>query len=129
MAQSKIPKDMLEPLAIGDADIDEVSLVKIAQSGASENQTIRWNGTEWEPASFPVGQTFVDNETPTGLKNGTNKEFFLTHLPNPTTSLQLFRGGVLLVQGIGNDYTLDNKMITFANAPGVNDVIVAYYRR
>lgn len=129
MAQTKVTKDMMGPLGITDEDVSGISLASLTQSGAAENHTIRWNGTEWETASFPTGQTFVDNEVPAGLKNNTNREFTLAHLPNPTTSLQLFRGGVLLVQGQGNDYTINNQLITFAEAPGVNDVLVAFYRR
>lgn len=129
MPETKVPKSNLAPLRINDADVDTISLAKIDRSGASENQTITWSGSAWEPTSLPTGQTFVDNEIPSGLKNGVNKDFTLQHLPNPPASLQLFKGGILLLQGTGNDYTINNKIITLAIAPDVNDVLVAYYRR
>jgi hypothetical protein len=131
MAQTKTPKERLGPLRITDDDVDNISLDVINDSGATNNQVPQWSETEgkWQPQSLPAGSTFVDNETPAGLKNGINKDFTIAYLPSPPASIQLFLGGMLLAQGIGNDYTVQNQTITFLTAPSPNDTIVAFYRR
>jgi len=48
-------------------------------------------------------QKFIDDETPTGTVNGTNKAFTLANLPNPPESLKVYRGGAR--QRITEDYT------------------------
>jgi hypothetical protein len=72
---------------------------------------------------------FVDAETPAGTINGTNLSFSLANLPNPATSLKLFKNGNLLGQNV--DYTLSNQTITFINTavtPLTGDSLAAYYR-
>jgi hypothetical protein len=72
--------------------------------------------------------TFVDNEVPAGTINGTNDAFTLANVPNPSTSLALFRNGLLLTQG--GDYTLSSNAITFATGatPQLTDILAASYR-
>lgn len=72
--------------------------------------------------------TFVDGEVPSGTVNSSNATFTLANIPNPSTSLALFRNGLLLVQGV--DYTLSNSTITFASAeiPQTSDLLLANYR-
>lgn len=74
------------------------------------------------------GATFVDGETPAGLINGSNVTFTLSNAPDPSSSLQLYRNGVL--QKVGIDYTLANNTITFSGSatPQLADVILASYR-
>lgn len=72
---------------------------------------------------------FVDNETPTGIFNGVNNAFFLSHSPNPVSSLMLWLNGTYLVQG--SDYTLLNNQITFTSIPAALFAglpFVAFYR-
>ncbi len=71
---------------------------------------------------------FVDNETPTGLANGSNTSFTLSHPPAPVTSLSLYRNG--LIQAIGVDFNISGSAITFlpASTPKTGDVVLAYYR-
>jgi hypothetical protein len=75
-----------------------------------------------------VGPGFTDGETPAGLINGSNVTFTLAEAPNPSTSLGLYRNGLL--QRAGTDYTLSGNVITFATAatPQVGDQLLAYYR-
>lgn len=67
---------------------------------------------------------FADNETPSG--SGTS--FTLAHIPNPSASLQLFRNGLLLEQGIGTDYTLSAAAITLTDALQSGEDLEAWYR-
>jgi uncharacterized coiled-coil protein SlyX len=71
---------------------------------------------------------FVDNETPGGAVNTTNVTFSLASAPNPSSSLRLFRNGVLAAPG--GDYTLSGSAITFAtgSTPRAGDSLAAYYR-
>jgi hypothetical protein len=57
----------------------------------------------------------VDSETPTGVFDGVNDTFTLSHAPNPASSLILWLNGQLLTQGV--DYTLTNNFIIFTSAP------------
>lgn len=82
------------------------------------------NGLVLEAGSVPIG-----NETPAGTIDGTNLEFELANEPLPD-SLQLFRNGLLLRPGSGNDYTTTGTTIAFVagNAPATGDSLVAFYR-
>ena len=73
-----------------------------------------------------VSATFVDGETPAGVINGINPTFNLAQAPNPVTSLEVFRNGVLQAAPI--DYTLSGSTITFTNIPMTSDELIAYYR-
>jgi hypothetical protein len=72
--------------------------------------------------------SFSDNEIPGGAIDGTNVTFTLAAAPNPTTSLRLYRNGVLLEAGV--EYTISGSSITFATsrAPQTGDTLVAFYR-
>ena len=63
------------------------------------------------PCASGSSTTFIDGEVPAGTINGTNAAFTLANVPNPSTSLALFRNGLLLTQG--GDYTLSSNAITF----------------
>jgi hypothetical protein len=71
--------------------------------------------------------TFVDGENPSGTIDGTNLTFLLTNSPSPSSSLQLWKNGVLLAQP--NDFTLVGSAITFVSAavPFPGDVLFARY--
>jgi hypothetical protein len=85
-------------------------------------------------ASGPCGNgsgaagNFVDGDTPIGTIDGTNATFTLNGVPDPTTSLALYRNGVL--QKLGFDYTFSNGSIQFVAgaAPQPTDVLLASYR-
>jgi hypothetical protein len=71
---------------------------------------------------------FVDAAIPGGTMNGVNTAFTLASAPAPTTSLTLFRNGIL--QRVGIDFTLSGSAITFAagSIPQSGDFVRAYYR-
>jgi uncharacterized protein YoxC len=74
------------------------------------------------------GAVFVDGETPSGTVNGVNLAFTLSHAPSPTTSLALYRNGLMQTPGI--DFTLSGSAITFlsVSTPQTGDILEAYYR-
>ena len=57
--------------------------------------------------------------------NGINTTFQLGNNPVPAASLNLFRNGILMKQGV--DYTLSNGLITFVGVavPQPNDILLA----
>lgn len=75
-----------------------------------------------------LGAVFRDGETPTGEVNGVNTIFALSDVPNPTSSLLLYRNGLL--QKTGVDYTLSGSVITFLSGavPQTGDILVGAYR-
>lgn len=70
---------------------------------------------------------FIDNETPGGTINGTNKVFTLDETPDPARSLQLFLDGVFMTSG-GEDYDLSGITVTFIEAPLSDSILRAFYR-
>lgn len=71
---------------------------------------------------------FVDGEIPAGMIDGTNAVFSLAIAPNPPTSLQLDRNG--LIQSRPGDFTISTRFIRFTPAaiPQVGDKLHASYR-
>jgi hypothetical protein len=131
MSYSKVPKTRLGPLNIGSADIGTAKLpVSVLSAGsASAGQALIFNGTAYVPTTFPSAVTFVDAEVPSGTVNNSNVTYTLAGTPNPSSSLKLFVGGLLMTPGSAGDYSLSGTAITMAVAPSVNDAIYAYYRK
>jgi len=75
-----------------------------------------------------TGPGFVDGETPAGLVNGSNTVFSLSSQPSPALSLELYRNGVYMTQGV--DYILSTNSITMLSGatPGSGDILTARYR-
>jgi hypothetical protein len=75
-----------------------------------------------------TGPGFVDGETPAGLVNGSNTVFSLSSQPSPALSLELYRNGVYLTQGV--DYSLSANSITMLSGatPVSGDILTARYR-
>lgn len=71
---------------------------------------------------------FVDGEVPAGAINGTNTVFTLTSTPAPSSSLALFRNGLLMRQG--SDYSISGTTVTFYvnSKPQTGDLLTANYR-
>ena len=68
---------------------------------------------------------FIDDETPSGTKDGANTVFVLVKTPI-AGSLKVFINGQRM--RITEDYTLSNKTITFNTAPLSNFIILCDYR-
>ncbi len=75
-----------------------------------------------------AGGSFADGEIPAGAVNGTNTVFTLASAPSPASSLELYRNGLLMLQG--TDYQISTNTITFflASVPQTGDLLVASYR-
>lgn len=72
--------------------------------------------------------TYFNAEVPTGAINGTNQAYTLSRTPNPTTSVEFFYNGQLQKQGVGADYTLSGKIMTFLIiTPSGSDTVFAIY--
>ena len=82
-------------------------------------------GIKWAAAAGALN--FADEETPTGLVNGSNAEFILANTPSPASSLQFFVNGQLLTSG-GEDFTLVTDTVTTVTAPPTGSVIRVWYR-
>jgi hypothetical protein len=74
------------------------------------------------------GYSFADKEVPSGTIDGINVIFTVRKSPNPTSSLHLFRNGILQKEGV--DYAISGSTVTFTSAstPLVGDIILASYR-
>jgi uncharacterized protein YajQ (UPF0234 family) len=70
---------------------------------------------------------FADDEAPTGLINGTNKEFKISLAPSPASSLKVFMNGQRMK--LTEDYTFSGNTITFVNAPLTGSIITCDYRQ
>jgi hypothetical protein len=80
------------------------------------------------PCSAPL-PAFVDYEIPGGAVDGSNATFTLAYTPAPTTSLSLYRNG--LMQQAGSDYSIQgdgSMMFVPAAVPQPGDVLLASYR-
>ncbi len=105
------------------AVIDETGSIGAALGTLSD--CVRVDGTSGPCGTGPV---FVDGETPIGPVDGFNDAFTLADTPDPSSSLALYRNGLL--QKEGTDFTLSDNVITFVTAsiPQTGDVLLTSYR-
>ena len=81
-----------------------------------------------------INQNNINNGTPVGpfvptpATDGTTTRFNLPSAPSPPSSLELFANGILLTQGLTNDYTVKGSVITFGTAPAGGTDLLARYR-
>ena len=86
------------------------------------------DGTSGPCGGGASGYNFVDADSPAGVMDGSNTTFTLNGVPNPTTSIALYRNGVL--QKAGFDYNISSGAIQFlaASTPQPGDLLLASYR-
>ena len=82
-------------------------------------------------SSGPCGSgapAFVDGDSPAGIVDGSNTAFGLSGVPDPATSLAVYRNGIL--QKVAQDYTLTGSTVSFVAAatPQPGDTLLASYR-
>ena len=71
---------------------------------------------------------FVENETPVGAIDGSNKTFTLAYTPNPADSLQLYINGQNVTES--EEYTLSGDTLTLSIAyPSGTNIKVSYRRQ
>jgi len=78
-------------------------------------------------SSGGIGSNLAMNISPVGTIDGSNRVFTLPNTPSPVSSLMLFLNGQLLSAGLDGDFTLQGAMLTLAEAPVIDDVILALY--
>lgn len=106
----------------------------VSVTAPTDQQFLRWSGTSacWEPYTVTGGGgssiSFADHEVPTGTVNGVNAVFALARTPAPTSSLNLFRNGIL--QRAAADFNLSGSTVTFVTGglPQPGDLLEANYR-
>jgi|SRR5665213_124213 len=89
---------------------------------------LRVDGSSGPCGGGAAGGSFADAEIPAGVVNGSNTVFTLASAPSPASSLELYRNGLLMLQG--TDYQISTNTITFflASVPQTGDLLVASYR-
>jgi hypothetical protein len=72
--------------------------------------------------------TYVDDDLPGGMVNGSNRTFTLTAVPAPPSSLSLYRNGILQMPSV--DYTATGNSVQFLAGftPQPGDILQASYR-
>ena len=104
----------------------------VNSTGAMETVTgtptdcVRVDGT-----SGPCGgaaPAFVDNDSPSGVVDGSNTSFTLAGTPSPAASLAVYLNGILLKSG--QDFTLNGSTMQFVAGatPQPGDTLLASYR-
>jgi hypothetical protein len=77
-----------------------------------------------ESADSPLVSRFKFNEIPTTVSGTT--VYSLAYSPVEDTT-QVYVNGLLKEPGMGKDYTILGKIITFSGSLGLNDVILTSY--
>jgi hypothetical protein len=87
-----------------------------------------WSGTitDWDQINFS-NTSFVDKETPSGDVDGVNVTFLLSSIPIPGSE-HLYLNGLLQDEGIGEDYTIIDNIITYNEPPLTNMKLRCSYR-
>jgi hypothetical protein len=92
----------------------------------SATDCVRVDGSSG-PCGTPA-PSFVDGDSPSGIVDGANTTFSLAAVPDPMSSLAVYRNGIL--QKSGSDYTITGRTVQFAAAsvPQPGDTLLAAYR-
>ncbi len=106
------------------AVVDGSGLVESATGNATDCMHV-------DGSSGPCGggaPTFVDGDLPTGIVDGSNGTFTLTAVPAPSTSLSVYRNGMLQKPAL--DYTATGNSLQFLTGatPQPGDTLLASYR-
>jgi len=88
-----------------------------------KNQRLGFGGGGF--SNIAMQRHFIDDETPSGTVNGSNKAFTVSKTPY-TGSLKVFVNGQRM--RVTEDYTLSGKTITFVTAPPTSSILLVDYR-
>lgn len=116
--------DKLEELE-GDDRLD-VKAIKNLEYRLEELEGRPMGGTGAGVGKLALQAHFIDDETPSGAINGTNKAFVLANTPVPPASVKVFADGQRL--NLTEDYTFLTRTITFVDAPLANTIIKVDYK-
>lgn len=78
-------------------------------------------------SAIAMSSHIIDDETPSGTINGTNKAFTIGFHPVPEGSLKVYLNGAR--QRVTEDYTFSGVTITFTVAPPTGSVLLVDYRK
>lgn len=102
---------------------------QIDAAGGNPNDCVHVDGSSG-PCGGGAGvfNSYADGEIPAGAVDGVNAAFGLQFAPAPSSSLALYRNGILLKQDL--DYTLSGAGIVFTAGvvPQAGDILGAFYR-
>lgn len=100
---------------------------ELAAVSGAPTDCVRVDGTTG-PCGSGSAIGFVDQETPSGLVNGSNTTYVLNGTPSPVGSLHLYRNGIL--QRASVDFLLSGNTVTFlaVSKPQTGDILTASYR-
>lgn len=105
-------------------DVSQIGIGPASLTGKA-GQVPRVNAGE---TNFSELTTFVEGEDISHAGSGTS--LTLAGSPSPAASLQLFRNGVLLRQGVGKEYTVSGATVTLAVAiADSSEWFVAHYKK
>jgi hypothetical protein len=107
------------------AVVNETGALESASGSASD--CVRVDGSSG-PCGGGQAASFVDAESPSGIVDGANTQFTLSEVPNPPSSLALYRNGAL--ERLGQDYSLNGQTLVFVSVatPQPGDTLLAWYR-
>jgi len=74
-------------------------------------------------------QTIEWSEKLAGTVDGTNTNFALNYTPTSSSTIMVFLNGILLEQGVNNDFTISGTTVTLTEAPLPDSKIIATYSR
>lgn len=100
----------------------------IASVSGNGGDCVHVDGSSGACGSTTPYPLFVDADLPSGSINGLNAVFTLSQTPSPSSSLSLYRNGMMQRQGV--DYSLAANTVTFVPAatPQTGDILTAFYR-
>lgn len=109
------------------------NFVTIPEGGSP--QTDDYSNGYWEFLGSLKGQNgadgsnigYVDKETPSGLVDGSNNTYTLLNVP-VAGSEHVYVNGLLMNEGIGNDYTISGNTITMLSTLNVGEKLRVSYR-
>lgn len=74
-----------------------------------------------------LNSSWIANDVVIGDIDGVNKIFELNYEPVSEVIIRL--NGSVIAPGIGKDYTISGKIVTFVKAPKINNEVIASYFR
>ena len=101
--------------------------IPIAGDGVADKKMSIGEMAEIIRQTLGIATNDVFNEIPTGTVNGANDTFTLANTPT-AAGILLFRSGLCMTPGGGNDYTLSGNTITFTTPPETGENLLATYK-
>ena len=106
------------------AMVNNTGLLESVTGAASD--CVRVDGSSGPCGALPP--SFVDGDAPAGIVDGANGSFTISAVPDPVSSLAIYRNGLL--QKAGSDYTFSGRTVQFVASaiPQPGDTLLASYR-